>query len=107
MGGRADPRRGHGAGVDGDDVAAIAAAAGPNVGLSLADYVHGEALAAVPEELRAFLRAVSLLPVWTPALCNDITGRRDSEQHAARGRVARAVRHASTPTSRRCTAATS
>src|SRR5437879_7878527 len=29
--------------------------AGPNVGLSLADYVHGEALDAVPAELRGFL----------------------------------------------------
>ncbi len=52
----------------------------PSVGLSLADYVHGEALDTAPAHLRAFLRSVSLLPVWTPALCNDVTGRRDSEK---------------------------
>jgi LuxR family maltose regulon positive regulatory protein len=58
----------------------VAGASVPGVGLSLADYVQGEALETAPPELRAFLRSVSLLPVWTPALCNDVTGRRDSER---------------------------
>ena len=45
-------------GVDNGGIAAPAAGgatAGANVGLSLADYVHGEALAAVPDELRGVL----------------------------------------------------
>jgi LuxR family maltose regulon positive regulatory protein len=53
---------------------------GPNAGLSLGDYVTGEALDTVPEELRAYLRTIAMLPVWTPALCNDVSGRRDSER---------------------------
>ncbi|HYM16841.1 MAG TPA: tetratricopeptide repeat protein [Dehalococcoidia bacterium] len=77
---------------------------GPNAGLSLADYVHGEALATVPEDLRAFMRSVCLLPVWTPALCNDVARRRDSEQllrDAAR-RVLFLTQHADEPPAYRC-----
>ncbi len=77
---------------------------GPNVGLSLADYVHGEALAAVPEELRRFLRNVSLLPIWTPALCNGVSGRRDSERllREAAARVLFVSQHADDPPMYRC-----
>lgn len=78
--------------------------AGPNVGLSLADYVHGEALLNVPADLRAFLRRVSLLPVWTPALCNDVTGRNDSERllKEAATRVLFVTQHADEPPMYRC-----
>ncbi len=79
-------------------------APGPNVGLSLADYVHGEALENVPEDLRKFLRRVSLLPVWTPALCNDVTGRRDAERMLkdAATRVLFVTQHADEPPMYRC-----
>ena len=80
--------------ADGEKRRAPGAIAGPNVGLSLADYAQGEALVSVPEDLRAFLRSISLLPVWTPALCNDVTGRRDRRAHAEGRGGARAVRHA-------------
>ena len=81
-----------------------AAVAGPNVGLSLGDYVHGEALSTVPPELRSFLRSISLLPVWTPALCNDITGRRDSERllREAAASVLFVTQHADEPPMYRC-----
>ena len=81
-----------------------AGSAGPDVGLSLADYVHGEALDNVPGELRKFLRRVSLLPVWTPALCNDVTGRRDSERMLkdAASRVLFVTQHADEPPMYRC-----
>ena len=60
------PRR---AEVEGESAAGGAGSiAGPNVGMSLADYVRGEALITVPDDLRGFLRQISLLPVWTPAL---------------------------------------
>ncbi len=80
------------------------AIAGPNVGLSLADYVHGEALDTVPEEMRAFLRDVSLLPVWTPALCNDVTGRRDAERllREIAARVLFVTQHSDEPPMYRC-----
>lgn len=91
--------------VDGEEEAGGAGSvAGPNVGLSLADYAQGEALISVPEDLRAFLRSVSLLPIWTPALCNDITGRRDGErmlQDAAR-RVLFLTQHSDEPPMYRC-----
>jgi ATP/maltotriose-dependent transcriptional regulator MalT/DNA-binding SARP family transcriptional activator len=83
---------------------AHAASPGANIGLTLAEYVHGEALAAVPAGLREFLRAVSLLPVWTPALCDDVTGRRDSElllQEAA-ARVLFVSQYADDPPTYRC-----
>ena len=78
--------------------------AGPNVGLSLADYAQGEALISVPEDLRKFLRSVSLLPVWTPALCNDVTGRRDSEKllKDAASRVLFLTQHTDEPPMYRC-----
>jgi ATP/maltotriose-dependent transcriptional regulator MalT/two-component SAPR family response regulator len=81
-----------------------AGAPGPSVGVSLADYAHGEALANVPEDLRKFLRRVSLLPVWTPALCNDVTGRRDSERMLkdAASRVLFVTQHADEPPMYRC-----
>jgi two-component SAPR family response regulator len=80
------------------------AAHAPHADLSLADYVHGEALDTVPEELRTFLRAISLLPVWTPALCNDVTGRRDSERllKELSGRVLFVTQHAEEPPMYRC-----
>lgn len=80
------------------------AAAGPNVGLSLADYATGEALATVPPELRAFLRQISLLPVWTPALCNDVTDRRDAEKllRETAARVLFVTQHADDPPMYRC-----
>ena len=80
------------------------AATGANVGLSLAEYVHGEALSAVPDELRVFLRAVSLLPVWTPALCDEVTGRRDSEHllKDASARVLFVSQYADDPPTYRC-----
>ena len=93
------------ASVDGEDAAGGAGSiAGPNAGLSLAEYAHGEALEGVPEDLRAFLRRVSLLPVWTPALCNDVTGRRDSEQllRDAASRVLFISQHADDPPMYRC-----
>jgi ATP/maltotriose-dependent transcriptional regulator MalT/DNA-binding SARP family transcriptional activator len=73
-------------------------------GLSLADYVHGEALDTVPEDLRKFLRRISLLPVWTPALCNDVTGRRDAERllKDAATRVLFVTQHADEPPMYRC-----
>ena len=76
----------------------------PRVGLSLADYVHGEALDNVPEDLRKFLRRISLLPVWTPALCNDVSGRRDSERllKDASARVLFVTQHADEPPMYRC-----
>jgi ATP/maltotriose-dependent transcriptional regulator MalT/DNA-binding SARP family transcriptional activator len=78
--------------------------AGPNVGLSLADYVQGEALENVPGEMREFLRRISLLPLWTPALCNDVTGRRDSERllKDAATRVLFVTQHADDPPMYRC-----
>lgn len=78
--------------------------AGPNVGLSLADYVHGEALDNVPAELRTFLRRIALLPVWTPALCNDVTDGRDSERllKDAATRVLFVTQHADEPPMYRC-----
>jgi ATP/maltotriose-dependent transcriptional regulator MalT/DNA-binding SARP family transcriptional activator len=78
--------------------------AGPNVGLALQDYVHGEALDTVPPDLRKFLRDISLLPVWTPALCNDVSGRRDSERllHEAASRVLFVTQHAEEPPMYRC-----
>ena len=96
------PRR---AEVDGEIAAGgIGSIAGPNVGLSLADYVQGEALATVPEDLRKFLRKVSLLPIWTPALCNDVTGRRDSERllKEAASRVLFLTQHTDEPPMYRC-----
>jgi ATP/maltotriose-dependent transcriptional regulator MalT/DNA-binding SARP family transcriptional activator len=88
----------------GEGRAPAGAVAGPNVGLSLADYVHGEALENVPEDLRTFLRRVSLLPVWTPALCNDVTGRRDAERmlRQAASRVLFVTQHADEPPMYRC-----
>jgi len=78
--------------------------AGANVGLSLADYVHGETLENVPADLRKFLRSIALLPVWTPALCNDVTGRRDSERllRAAAAQVLFITQHADEPPMYRC-----
>ncbi len=78
--------------------------AGPNVGLSLADYAQGEALVSVPDDLRKFLRTISLLPVWTPALCNDVTGRRDSEKllKDAASRVLFLTQHTDEPPMYRC-----
>ncbi len=78
--------------------------AAPNAGLSLADYAQGEALVSVPEDLRKFLRNISLLSVWTPALCNDITGRRDSERllKDAAGRVLFLAQHGEEPPTYRC-----
>jgi DNA-binding SARP family transcriptional activator len=66
--------------------------------------VHGEALDTVPEGLRAFLRSISLLPVWTPALCNDVTGRRDSERllKELSSRVLFVTQHADEPPMYRC-----
>lgn len=66
--------------IDGNGPGGDQATRPGTIGLSLADYVHGEALDTAPPHLREFLRAVSLLPMWTPALCNDVTGRRDSEK---------------------------
>jgi ATP/maltotriose-dependent transcriptional regulator MalT/DNA-binding SARP family transcriptional activator len=82
----------------------VGSIAGPNVGLSLADYVDGEALASVPAALRAFLRSVSLLPIWTPGLCNDITGRRDAEKMLkdAAARVLFISQHSDEPPMYRC-----
>jgi LuxR family maltose regulon positive regulatory protein len=75
-----------------------------SVGLSLVDYAHGEALENVSKELRAFLMRISLLPVWTPALCNDVTGRRDAEQMLkdAASRVLFVSQHADEPPMYRC-----
>ena len=91
---------GSGGGRSGDDEGGVA----HTVGLSLADYAHGEALENVPKELRAFLMRISLLPVWTPALCNDVTGRRDSEQMLkdAASRVLFVAQHADEPPMYRC-----
>jgi len=102
--GAGDARTGR-AGVPGEEAAGGAGSiAGPNVGLSLADYVHGEALDMVPAELRAFLRSISLLAVWTPALCNDVTRRRDSERllKEAATRVLFITQHAEEPPMYRC-----
>ncbi len=102
--GAGDARTGR-TGVPGEEAAGGAGSiAGPNVGLSLADYVHGEALDMVPPELRAFLRSISLLAVWTPALCNDVTGRRDSERllKEAATRVLFVTQHAEEPPMYRC-----
>jgi ATP/maltotriose-dependent transcriptional regulator MalT/DNA-binding SARP family transcriptional activator len=96
------PRR---AEVEGEaDVGGAGSIAGPNVGLSLADYVTGEALITVPEDLRAYLRQISLLPVWTPALCNDMTNRRDAESllRDAAARVLFVTQHADEPPMYRC-----
>ncbi len=78
--------------------------AGPNVGLSLADYAQGEALINVPDDLRLFLRHISLLPIWTPALCDDVTGRRDSERRLrdAATSVLFVTQHADEPPMYRC-----
>lgn len=77
---------------------------GPNVGLSLGDYVTGEALDTVPEELRAYLRTIAMLPVWTPALCNDVSGRRDSERllKELSSKVLFVAQHAEEPPMYRC-----
>ncbi|MBF6598986.1 MAG: tetratricopeptide repeat protein [Dehalococcoidia bacterium] len=85
-------------------IAGNGAVAGVNVGLSLAEYVQGEALTGVPEELRRFLRDVSLLPVWTPALCDELSGRRDSERllHEAVARVLFVSQYADDPPMYRC-----
>jgi DNA-binding SARP family transcriptional activator/tetratricopeptide (TPR) repeat protein len=58
----------------------------------------------VPEQLRSFLRSISLLPVWTPGLCNDITGRRDSERllREAASRVLFLTQHSDDPPTYRC-----
>lgn len=96
------PRR---AEVEGEGAAGgVGSIAGPNVGLSLADYATGEALVTVPEDLRAFLRQISLLPVWTPALCNDVTNRRDSEKllRDAAAQVLFVTQHADDPPMYRC-----
>jgi len=96
------PGRAH---VEGEDASGGAGSiAGPNVGLSLADYARGEALAEVPEEMRAFLKRISLLPIWTPALCNDVTGRRDSERllREASSRVLFITQHGDDPPMYRC-----
>ncbi|MEX2246659.1 MAG: tetratricopeptide repeat protein [Dehalococcoidia bacterium] len=103
--GAVPPQPGGRVAVDGEEATGGAGSiAGPNVGLSLADYVHGEALDTVPEELRGFLRKVSLLPVWTPALCNDVTGRGDSERllKEAASRVLFVTQHAEEPPMYRC-----
>ncbi|HXK34137.1 MAG TPA: tetratricopeptide repeat protein, partial [Dehalococcoidia bacterium] len=80
------------------------AIAGPNVGMSLAEYAGGEALETVPEDLRAFLRQVSLLPIWTPALCNDVTYRRDAEKllREASSRLLFISQHSDEPPTYRC-----
>lgn len=99
-----DARRGR-LSVDGEeDAGGAGSIAGPNIGLSLAEYAHGEGLATVPDDLRRFLRTVSLLPVWTPALCNDVTGRRDSERllKEAAARVLFVAQHADDPPMYRC-----
>jgi ATP/maltotriose-dependent transcriptional regulator MalT/DNA-binding SARP family transcriptional activator len=91
--------------VEGEGAAGgVGSIAGPNVGLSLSDYVHGEALDTVAPELRTFLRQVSLLPIWTPALCNDVTGRRDGERMLkdAASRVLFITQHADEPPMYRC-----
>jgi ATP/maltotriose-dependent transcriptional regulator MalT/DNA-binding SARP family transcriptional activator len=96
------PRR---AEVDGESEAGgIGSIAGPNVGLSLADYATGEALVTVPAELRDFLQQISLLPVWTPALCNDVTNRRDCEKllRDAAAQVLFVTQHADDPPMYRC-----
>jgi ATP/maltotriose-dependent transcriptional regulator MalT/DNA-binding SARP family transcriptional activator len=95
---------GAGTGPGSADDAGGGPAPGPGAGLSLADYVHGEALASVPEELRQFMRAVCLLPVWTPALCNDVARRRDSEKmlRDAAKSVLFLTQHADDPPSYRC-----
>lgn len=89
------------AGGDGDAPARGNPARGP---LALADYAQGEALDTVPADLRAFLRDISLLPVWTPALCNDVTGRRDSERllRDAATRVLFVTQHSDEPPMYRC-----
>ncbi len=93
-----------GAGSGSPEDASGGRAPGPAAGLSLADYVHGEALAAVPEDLRQFMRAVCLLPVWTPALCNDVTRRRDGEKmlRDAAKSVLFLTQHSDDPPSYRC-----
>ncbi len=96
------PRR---AEVEGESAAGGAGSiAGPNVGMSLADYVRGEALITVPDDLRGFLRQISLLPVWTPALCNDVTGNRDGERQLREvsARVLFVTQHADEPPMYRC-----
>ena len=77
---------------------------GSNVGLSLAEYVQGEALGALPPELRAFLRSVSLLPLWSAALCDDVTGRGDAEQRLkqASSRLLFVAQHSDDPPAYRC-----
>jgi ATP/maltotriose-dependent transcriptional regulator MalT/DNA-binding SARP family transcriptional activator len=76
----------------------------PGANLSLGDYVHGEALDTVPETLRGFLREIALLPVWTPALCNALTGRRDAERllKELASRVLFITQHAEEPPMYRC-----
>ncbi len=91
--------------IDGErDVGGAGSVVGPNAALSIADYVHGEALEQVPEQLRRFLRTISLLPVWTPALCDDVTGRRDSERllHEAASSVLFITQHSEDPPMYRC-----
>jgi ATP/maltotriose-dependent transcriptional regulator MalT len=101
-GDNAPPRR---AEVEGEtDAGGRGSIAGPNVGLSLADYASGEALSTIGQELRRFLRAIGLLPLWTPALCNDITGRRDAERllKEASSQVLFVTQHADEPPMYRC-----
>ena len=83
---------------------AVYAPLASDVGLSLSDYVTGEALETVPEDLRAFLRSIAMLPVWTPALCNDVTGRRDGERMLKElsSRVLFVTQHADEPPMYRC-----
>lgn len=87
-----------------EDAGGAGSIAAPNVDLSLSDYVHGEALDRVPADLRAFMRSVALLPLWTPALCNALTGRRDSEKQLREiaARVLFVTQHADEPPMYRC-----
>jgi len=77
---------------------------GTPAGLSLTDYVHGEALTTLSDPLRGFLREICVLPIWTPALCNDITGRRDAEAllRDIAARVLFVSQHADQPPTYRC-----
>lgn len=91
--------------VDGEAMrGGVGSIAGPNVGISLADYAQGEALLSVPPALQEFLRSVSLLPIWTPALCNEVTGRRDGEQllRDAATQILFVTQHSDEPPTYRC-----
>ncbi len=93
-----------GAAVPRDSQAKAPALHAGDAGLSLSDYVTGEALTTVPEDLRGFLRDIATLPVWTPALCNDVTGRRDGERMLKElsSRVLFVTQHADEPPMYRC-----